>query len=176
MNTPQSAGRRRDFITWLQAGLLGLSVALGLTVAVLGATSAARAQAPVPATQGGQGAPGDPGPPPPFMRSIPMNEEQQVVDQFDKNKDDRLDAAERSAAREWLASNRPGRMGFGGRAGRGGRGGRGLEPSAPGRKLTPADVRTYGSEPLYDINTIRTVFLQFENADWEAELAAFNNT
>ena len=47
---------------------------------------------------------------------------------------------------------------------------------SPGRALTPADVRTYTNEPLYDPRTLRTIFLQFENADWEQELADFNNT
>jgi hypothetical protein len=97
-------------------------------------------------------------------------EEQKLVDRFDRNNDDRLDTAERKAAREWLATNNAGRRGFGGR------GGRAMEPSSPGRKLTPADVRTYSSEPLYDLKTLRTVFLQFEDADWEQELAAFKNT
>ena len=115
------------------------------------------------------------GPPPPgtgvfMMRGGPMMEEQKVVGRFDANKDERLDTAERKAAREWLASNASGRRGFGGR------GGRGLAPASPGRKLAPADVPAYGSEPLYDVKTMRTIFLQFENPDWEQELAAFNNT
>ncbi len=43
--------------------------------------------------------------------------------------------------------------------------------------MTPADVKSYpASTPLYDLGTLRTIFLQFENADWEQELAAFNNT
>ena len=119
---------------------------------------------------GGQGGfPGGPPGPGGFGRGGPMGEEQKLVKQFDKNKDDRLDAAERKAARGWLAEN-------GGRRGGFGRGGRGMEPSSPGRKLTPADVRPYGNEPLYDLKVLRTVFLQFEQADWEQELAAFNNT
>jgi hypothetical protein len=51
-----------------------------------------------------------------------------------------------------------------------------MTPGSPGRKLTPADVKSYPSAALYDLGTLRTVFLQFENADWEQELAAFNNT
>ena len=43
--------------------------------------------------------------------------------------------------------------------------------------MAPADVKSYpASTPLYDLGTLRTIFLQFENADWEQELAAFNNT
>jgi spore coat protein CotH len=37
-------------------------------------------------------------------------------------------------------------------------------------------VRTYRDEPFYDTNVLRTLFLQFENADWEKELADFYNT
>lgn len=36
-------------------------------------------------------------------------------------------------------------------------------------------MRSYDT-PLYDLDTLRTVFLQFEHADWEQELAAFHNT
>src|SRR5688572_9693934 len=57
---------------------------------------------------------GAPGPRPFGMRGGPMMEEQKVVEQFDKNKDKRLDALERKAARAWLATNCPGRRGFGG--------------------------------------------------------------
>jgi spore coat protein CotH len=38
-------------------------------------------------------------------------------------------------------------------------------------------VKSYpASADLYDPTVLRTVFLQFENADWEKELAAFHNT
>ena len=64
------------------------------------------------------------------------------------------------------ASRRPG--GFGGRGG-----------MVPG--ITRAEAGARGRQvvsdaPLYDVGTLRTIFLQFENADWEKELAAFNNT
>ena len=53
----------------------------------------------------------------------------------------------------------------------------GIAPGSPGRRSTPADVKSYpAATPLYDLGTLRTIFLQFENADWEQELAAFNNT
>jgi hypothetical protein len=121
---------------------------------------------------GGQAGPGGPPPfgPGGFGRGGPMGEEQKILAQFDKNNDDRLDGAERKAAREWMATN------GGGPRGVFGRGGRGLEPSSPGRKLTPTDVRSYGKENLYDLKVLRTIFLEFEAADWEQELAAFNNT
>jgi spore coat protein CotH len=102
----------------------------------------------------------------------PMQQERKILKQFDKNGVKRLDAAERKAAREWLATQPA--MGFGRRGGP--FGGGTAEPPAPGRKLTPADVKSYPDVPVYDRATLRTAFLQFENADWEQELAAFNNT
>ena len=157
---------RRNPITILQCGLLTVAAMLvAAAVFALSAPPAVRAQGPGP---GGPGGPGGP-----FMRGGPMEEEVKIVQQFDKDKNERLDTDERKAAREWLAANPSGRRGFGGR---GGRGGRGLEPSAPGRRIAPADVRSYTNEPFYDVKTLRTLFLQFENPDWESELAAFRNT
>ena len=102
----------------------------------------------------------------------PMEQERKVLAQFDTDNNKRLNTAERKAAREWLATQ-PVR-GFGG----GRRGGPfgGASPAEPGRKLAPADVKTYATAPVYDPMTIRTVFLRFEANDWEQELAAFNNT
>ena len=37
-------------------------------------------------------------------------------------------------------------------------------------------MQVFGDEPLYDPDVLRTIFLEFENADWEDELAAFYNT
>jgi hypothetical protein len=102
----------------------------------------------------------------------PMQQDRKLVAQFDKNGDKRLDTAERKAARQWLATQPA--AGFGGRGGfRGGN----VPPATPGRPMTPPDVKSYPSTvPLYDMGTVRTVFLRFEANDWEQELAAFNNT
>jgi spore coat protein CotH len=154
------------WVTMLKAGLLG--VLAGLTGYVLLTTviqAPARAQGPGPG--GSQG-------PPPMGPGFPGGE-REIVAQFDKNGDKRLDSSERQAARESLAAD-PGPRGFGRRGGPGGFGRGGMTPGSPGRKLTPADVKSYPSVALYDLGTLRTVFLQFENADWEQELAAFNNT
>jgi spore coat protein CotH len=108
--------------------------------------------------------------------------ETKLVAKFDTNGDKRLDATERKAAREHLAkeaANGGGRRrGPGGPAGFGGPVGRGGEqtPPQPGEKLTLADVASYADKPLYDTSVIRTLFLTFESADWEKELADFNNT
>lgn len=117
-----------------------------------------------------------------------------LVKQFDTNNDGWLNAAERKPAREAARNTvgqgggfpgggfpgrgfpgggapggvgRPGgRMGFGGA----------LEPATAGPRLVPADVKTVSTTPLFDLGTLRTVFLTFENADWEQELADFHGT
>lgn len=147
-------------------------------VAVLGCAAPLFAQ-PSPDGPPGGGFPGGfPGGP-----GGPMGGgETKLVAKFDTNGDKRLDATERKAAREHLAkeaANGGGRRrGPGGPGGFGGPGGRGGEqtPPQPGEKLTPADVASYADKPLYDTSVIRTLFLTFESADWEKELADFNNT
>jgi hypothetical protein len=52
----------------------------------------------------------------------------------------------------------------------------GGEPPQPGKRLSPGDVKTYSATPLYDRSALRTLFLEFENADWEKELADFYRT
>jgi hypothetical protein len=158
----------RDWVTITQGALLVVAVILiGTLISGAGRPGAVRAQGP-----GGPGGGFQGGPPGPFGRG-PMNQEQKLLKQFDRNKDDRLDLDERKAARAWLADNGGGR-GFGG--GRRGGGGRGMATGSAGRALTPADVKSFGNEPLYDPRVLRTIFLQFEHEDWEQELTAFNNT
>ena len=41
-----------------------------------------------------------------------------------------------------------------------------------GRQVSPGDVRSFSGAPLYDLKTLRTVFIQFTSAGWEAELEA----
>ncbi len=114
-------------------------------------------------------------------RGFPGMQDQSLVTMFDGNQDGRLDAAERKAARAWLERQRPSFGGFGrgggGFGGFGGFGGRGFAASSPGRALASADVRSYSADvPLYDTGTLRTVFIQFESAEWEPELEAFYRT
>ncbi len=116
--------------------------------------------------------PGWPGPPGGGGRGFGgVQQDREVVAQFDRNGDKRLDASERKAAREWL-STQP----VFGPGGRGRFGDPGAAPPVPGRKLSPADVKAHPASPVYDLTTLRTLFLHFEAADWEQELAAFNNT
>ncbi|HWL08184.1 MAG TPA: CotH kinase family protein, partial [Planctomicrobium sp.] len=127
----------------------------------------------------------------------------EIVKQFDKDGDQILNREERQAARAWLAERGSGqggeRGGFGrgpggprgpggereGRRGPGefGPGGFGGPPGGgervagtPGPKVNPNDVSLFPDEPLYSQKVIRTLFLTFENNDWEEELAAFKNT
>jgi hypothetical protein len=96
-----------------------------------------------------------------------------VLARFDKNGDGWLNAAERKAARAYLHSHpdegrrRRGFFGFGTR---------GRVEAEPGPRLTPARVKAYGNEPLYDADTLRTLFITFEESDWENELADFYHT
>jgi hypothetical protein len=104
----------------------------------------------------------------------------QLVKKFDTDGDGRLNAAERKTARTYLASSQGRFGGPGGRWGGGffGFGGMGGSAESPkrGAKLTPADVKSGGDAPLYDPNTLRTFFLQFEDSDWEKEMEDFYHT
>ena len=137
---------------------------LGVVLAVLMWQDAPIAQAPWPGRGGG-----------------PMTEERQIVERFDTDGDRRLNRIEREAARDWLA-NQPRGARFGGPNPPPGAmrpppfGGRGFAPASPGPPMKPTDVATAGPAGLYEPKILRTLFLQFENAEWERELADFNNT
>ncbi|HYH67320.1 MAG TPA: CotH kinase family protein, partial [Urbifossiella sp.] len=104
----------------------------------------------------------------------PGGQERKVLAKYDKDGDGVLNKDERQTARDGMKADGGGKGGFK----FGGKGGMafGREPAKPGRKLTPADVPSYPAAPLYDNGVFRTLFLEFENADWEAELEAFHNT
>ena len=113
-----------------------------------------------------------------------MGAERKIVKTYDKDGDKRLDATERQVAREALAKEpRRGPLGPGGPGGgrRGGPfgpppGGAERKPPSAGAQVKPAEVKTYTKEPIYDLGVLRTFFLEFENPEWEKELADFNNT
>ena len=105
------------------------------------------------------------------MRGMPQVD-RKIVKDFDRNGDQRLDAAERAAARASLRSEgNSGRGGFGRFGWRGA-----MATPEPGMRLRPSDVRSYPGVPLYDLRTLRTVFLTFDNEDWAQELAEFYRT
>ncbi|QJE97225.1 CotH kinase family protein [Luteolibacter luteus] len=115
-------------------------------------------------------------------------EDRKLVDQFDKDSNGWLGKEERATAREFLKQNPAPQRGFGppggGRRGPGPGGPGGPPPFGeeetktpePGAKISPADVTPAGSSDLYAADTLRTLFLDFENEDWEAELEAFHGT
>jgi hypothetical protein len=138
----------------------------------------------------------------------PMGGERKLLARFDTDKNKRLDATERLAAREQIKKEprrgmgppgmfpggpgRPGPNGPGGSGPRrpvpGGPGqggpalgppgmfGRDSEPVKPGPKVEPASVKNYANQSLYAEGIVRTLFLTFENEDWEKELADFYRT
>jgi hypothetical protein len=130
-----------------------------------------------PGGPGGGGGPGGPNGP-----------DLAIVQEYDRDGDGRLNASERVAAREAVISNREsgGRRGPGGGRGGpgGGRGGPGggrggprfTNPGTPGESVSPSDVTGYHDQGLYDRTVLRTLFLEFENEDWEKELADFKPT
>ncbi|MBI3864810.1 MAG: CotH kinase family protein [Planctomycetia bacterium] len=121
-------------------------------------------------------------------------QERKLVKQFDKNGDGWLNNEERLAARESLKTERanggnrgggfgpPGGFGPGGPGGPRGRGGPGgfgprVEPSKPGPQVAIADVKPVPeSASLYEPTVLRTLFLEFENPEWETELSDFHRT
>jgi spore coat protein CotH len=92
-----------------------------------------------------------------------------LLKETDKDKDGKLDETELGAA---IALLTPAPGGFGppgfGRENR--------DPPKPGPHVSPSEVASYPNAGLYDETALRTLFLEFENKDWEAELADFHGT
>ncbi len=103
--------------------------------------------------------------------------ELKLAAQFDRNADHRLDAAERQAARAYLAQHPPPDPAPPpGRPGQIPQPEAPSEPAKPGQKISPAGVGVFNDQPLYEARVLRTLFLEFEDADWEKELADFART
>jgi spore coat protein CotH len=103
----------------------------------------------------------------------PGGQTRKIVDEFDKNKDGWLNAEERKAAREVVKRGGGfGKGGFGGPKGGFGRG----ETGKPGPKVSPADVKNYPDSAMYEPGVLRTIFINFENSDWEQEMQDFHGT
>jgi spore coat protein CotH len=126
----------------------------------------------------------------------------EILEKFDGNQDGWLNSAERQQALEYLNSEEgqksrrrgfgpggPGGFGPGGPGGFGpggpggfGPGGRGFGPggrtkveATPGMKVAPSEIKPVEGE-LYDPSILRTIFLDFEQPDWEKELEVFHDT
>src|SRR5262245_13295884 len=132
-----------------------------LLAAALVALCAPDASTQPPGKEGKGGFPGGPG-----GFGPPGGQTRKLLDAFDKNKDGWVNAEERKPARE--AAKKGGFGGFGGP--KGGPGMKGGEAGKPGPKVKPEDVKNFPDSKLYDGSVLRTVFLEFENKDWEAEL------
>ncbi len=88
--------------------------------------------------------------------------------EVDKDHDGKLDETELGAGVSLLMPVPAFGMGFG-RENR--------EPPKPGPRVDPADVKPHPADVgLYEPTALRTLFLEFENKDWEAELADFHGT
>ncbi|MCA8988269.1 MAG: CotH kinase family protein [Planctomycetaceae bacterium] len=103
-------------------------------------------------------------------------EDLKLVKKYDQNENGRLDGEERIAARAAAKQEGEGRQGGfpppgGGRRGPGNR-----EPAQPGRLVDQTEVKSYRDASLYEPTVLRTLFFEFENADWEQELEDFHGT
>ncbi len=156
---------------------------LGLTIIFACLTVTANAQPPQ--GFGGPGGPGGRGGPP------GTRPDRKLLDKYDKDSNGWLDSAERKVARDAIIAERNrgggeaqgfGGPGFGGPGfggpGRGGPGGpgRAAVPGKPGPAVSQQNVATYSDKSLYDTSVLRTVFIEFENDDWEIELEDFHGT
>ncbi|HYC77191.1 MAG TPA: CotH kinase family protein [Planctomycetota bacterium] len=158
-----------------------LPVARRVACACVAIVASLSAQDGPPGRPGAGGGPGPGG-------GGPMQQELKLVKRFDKNGDKRLDAAERKAARAAAKEERV--QGGGRRRGPGGPGGpggpmggpggmgpgRGVEPGKPGPKVEKQGAPAFPDAPLYAPDVLRTLFLDFADGDWEAELGDFYRT
>jgi hypothetical protein len=87
-----------------------------------------------------------------------------LVPSFDKDGDGRLNATERRTARDYAES-----LGLNRRRS-------GTAIVAPGQLVTPDTVRVYPKTPFYDPETLRTLFLRFDDPEWERDLMAFRRS
>ena len=119
--------------------------------------------------------------------------EPKLVMQFDADGNGVLDRSERQKARAHLKENPVPRGPGGGRDGRrsGRRGGLGFGGPGTGRSGPPGEVEVepkpgpsiavedavaYPDAPLYDTDVLRTFFFEFDEEDWEQEIAEFYRT
>ncbi|MFT4515999.1 MAG: hypothetical protein ACI89X_003904 [Planctomycetota bacterium] len=100
----------------------------------------------------------------------PRFSKKQIVKAFDNDKNGRLTGAERAAAIAWiredLVKNPPRR--------------RGSRPAPESElesyKVAKDSVKHYGDRELYDSSVVRTVFVDFANANWSDDMKLFYRT
>ena len=151
--------------SWTRGCHLELFTLRGMLALATAAALWAQPAFPADGPPGDGGGPGDA-----FLGGgPPSREKRELVRQFDQNNDQWLNAVERKAAREFLKANPAPRRGPGGPGGsnppfRPGRA-EDSEPAKPGPKVAVRDAKAFPGVPFYDANTVRTLFLEFENAD-----------
>jgi spore coat protein CotH len=101
-----------------------------------------------------------------------MGQTRKILKDHDQDGDGRLNSDERKLAlialKKTPAGGRPG-------GGFGFPGGGGPTPT-PGLKVNVANAKIYPDAKLFEPTVLRTLFLDFDNKDWEAELEAFHAT
>ncbi len=104
----------------------------------------------------------------------PNTPDRELVKEFDRDGNGRLNREERKAARQALqeSSAQEGER----RGPRRGPRGRQRAPGQPGPEVQVDEVPHYDQAGVYDLGTLRTYFLEFEHEDWEEELAEFKST
>lgn len=96
-----------------------------------------------------------------------------LVEKFDADKNKRLNSEERHAALEYVQTQGAGMRGRGRRGGFGPQ----LGPAEPGARVSRSDVQAVpATVPFYDQSTLRTVFIDFVDTDWEDQMEAFKET
>ena len=177
----------------LTIGVLAVGLVVGVLVIITLGPSSDEEFAPTdsnangPGAQAALGGPGGGGPGGPGGvggRPRRSREPVKVLVQFDEDRNGWLNATERKAALVHLETQSDAGAAGGGR-GPGGPGGRGRGgpgsggeqgESEPGLQVAPADVASLPDAPLYDPFSLRTLFLEFDNDDWEKQLEAFRYT
>ncbi len=163
------------FYTALPIAIAYATLLLGCARAVTSSTS----QPAAPALSGAEASgcmhppPMPPGPPPDFER-----DRRQLAAQFDGNHDGRLSREERAAVQRFLAEEKSNAKkrgpGMGPPPGGGPFAKR--KPAREGPAVLLDNVAAVSSASPYDSATLRTLFLEFEDSDWETQLADFYDT
>lgn len=103
------------------------------------------------------------------------DEDVELLDQYDKDHNGYLDKSERQVAFGDLGGD-TNQDGFDRRRRMGPGSSTAVVKQPVNEKLTPAQVKQYGDKPLYDPAVVRTLFLSFEDSNWEAQMVAYKNT
>ncbi len=159
--------------------LLALSALFSSTVAitlVAQSQSQPQTQSATPPAQAGppaqQPPAGPPAPPAPPAWAANLHTEEKATGRFDTDRNGWLNLAERKTARETLTREKAERPPTGMPAPPT----TNMEPTKPGPRVSPADVRTFRGRPAFDPDVVRTFFLDFEEPDWEQALETFRFT